>query len=137
MSACRKGKNKSVRYSSGVISLPETNEWYSVPEIADFLGVRQRDVRTLISDRRIFAMRRGENNALAISGDQLVEKDGHVEVLGSIRGTLMSLHDAGYSDEEAGAWMHRVDDELGETPLEALRAGRMHAVRRVIAGLAF
>lgn len=119
------------------MNVPSATEWYSIPEIADFLGVRQRDVRTMISERKLFAIRRGENNALAISGDQIVVGDGGAHALSSIKGTITALQDAGYSDAEVAEWMHRENDELGSTPMQCLRDGQTHAVRRAIAGLAF
>lgn len=126
-----------MRYCAGVTATPDPTEWYSIPEISEFLGLRQRDVRVMMADAKLFAVRRGVNNALAISGDQIVSDGATCVVLPAIRGTLMSLRDAGYSDEEAAQWMHRDNDELGATPMEALRSGKTHAVRRVIAGLAF
>lgn len=118
-------------------SLPDPHEWYSIPEIADFLGVRQRDVRSMIADNRLIAVRRGANDALAINGQQIAEKDGTYVPLPALRGTLISLHDAGFSTDEAISWLLRTDEELGQPPLDALASGHTHAVRRVIRGLAF
>jgi len=115
----------------------ETSEWLSIPEIAELLGVRQREIRNMLADNRLLAVRRGENNALMIPRGELTEKEGEITVLASLRGTVTALRDAGYSDDEAMNWLNRVDDELGETPLEALRSSRVKAVRRVIAALAF
>lgn len=136
-SACRQRIVKIASYILPVTSLPDPHEWYSIPEIADFLGVRQRDVRTMISDNRLIAVRRGENNALAINGQQIAEKDGIFVPLPALRGTLISLHDSGFSNDEAMSWLLRSDEELGQPPLDALVAGHTHAVRRVIRGLAF
>ncbi|AZN31007.1 DNA-binding protein [Flaviflexus salsibiostraticola] len=107
----------------------------SLPEVAEVLGIRLRDVRSLISDRRLLAVR--PTGPLVITSDQLVEVDGAWEVLGNLRGTLILLTDAGFSDDEAHEWLHRVEPELGETPIEALRAGKHRAVRRIVASLAF
>ncbi|WP_231871014.1 Rv2175c family DNA-binding protein [Peptidiphaga gingivicola] len=114
---------------------PET--WLSVPEAAEALGVAQRDVRNMLADRRILAVRRGEAAALAISSLTLVDEGGKAAVLPSLRGTLTALSDAGCSDEEAWRWLTAANGELGERPIDALRAGRVHAVRRAAATLAF
>lgn len=105
-------------------------EYYSIPEIADFIGVRQRDVRGMIRDNEILAVRRGENNALLIYGGQLVEKDGTLDVLGALRGTIIQLRDLGLDDEAIHDWIMTESDELGTSPLEALRNGNIHGVRR-------
>ena len=59
------------------------------------------------------------------------------EPLSSLRGTLLALHDAGFSSDEAVAWLLNENDELGERPIAALNAGRKSAVRRATQALAF
>ncbi|MDO5025646.1 MAG: Rv2175c family DNA-binding protein [Trueperella sp.] len=117
--------------------VPDPGEWLSVPEVAEVMQVRQRDVRQMLADKKIVAVRRGPNNAWYINAGQLIEKDGRVVAIPALRGTLISLSDAGYSAAESLNWLTTVDAELGQTPLETLRSGKIHAVRRVIAGLAF
>ncbi|MDO5724316.1 MAG: Rv2175c family DNA-binding protein [Flaviflexus sp.] len=107
----------------------------SLPETAELLDCRLRDVRTMLGDRRLLAVR--HDGPLVISSDQLVRTGEGYDVLGNLRGTLMLLADSGFSDEEADAFLHRTEPELGETPIAALRAGRHRAVRRVVVGLAF
>lgn len=111
--------------------------WLSVPEAAQALGVKQRDVRNMLADRKLIAIRRGESNALAISTLTIVERDGDHVILPSLRGTLVTLADGGFSDDEAWRWLTEVEPELGERPIDALRSGRVHAVRRIAAMLAF
>lgn len=89
----------------------------------------------MIADRRLIAVRL--DGPLVLPKDQFVEEDGVSVPLGNLRGTLTLLADAGYSDDEMYEWLYRVDEELGQTPMNALRAGGHRAVRRVIAGLAF
>lgn len=57
------------------------------------------------------------------------------EILPSLRGTLVVLSDAGLSDDEILEWLFRRDDSLGAVPIEALRTGSTHAVRRVAQAL--
>lgn len=114
-----------------------TDQWYSIPEIADLLGVRQRDVRAMIDDARLVARRQGENNALAINGAQLVDDGDKIVALRALQGTLTLLYDSGFTNEEALSWLLRDNDEIGQPPLAALRDGNVHAVRRAVAGLVF
>ncbi|WP_455952284.1 Rv2175c family DNA-binding protein [Arcanobacterium haemolyticum] len=120
-----------------MIKEPGYDEWLSIPEIADILNLRQRDVRTAVADHRLVAIRRGENNAWAVNGGQIIVKDGEAKILPSLHGTLIALQDAGFSSDESLAWLLRHDEELECAPLHALRDGKTHAVRRVIIGLAF
>lgn len=119
------------------MALPQMHEWLWLPDVAELLGVRGRDVRAMINDHRLVALRRGENNALAINGGQFVEKDGEVVPLPPLRGTLIQLADAGYTPEESLRWLMEYHDDLGMTPLEGLRGEKTHAVRRAIQFLAF
>lgn len=54
----------------------ELEIWLSIPEVAELLDVRLRDVRALVASNELLAVRRGESNALAIHRDQLVIEDG-------------------------------------------------------------
>lgn len=105
--------------------------WLSVPEVAQRLGVRQRDVRSAIADRRLLAARPGPAAAPAVPAELLVPgPDGTEVALPALRGTLIQLGDAGLTDDEVVAWLYRHDDALGSTPVAALRAGRTKSVRR-------
>ena len=117
--------------------LPEPSAWLSIPEAADLLGVRQRDVRSMLTEHALVAVRRGENNALAICGGEFVEKGGEIVALPALRGTLIQLADAGFSDDEALAWLLAPNEFLGLAPLDSLRQGNVKAVRRAIQFLAF
>ena len=105
----------------------------SIPEVAEALGARQRDVRTMLDDRTLLAVRRGENNALAVCSLELVEDGDRLMPLKPLRGTLTRLSDAGFTDDEAMQWLLEANDLLeGKRPIDLLRAGNIHGVRRVI-----
>ncbi|MET0481042.1 MAG: Rv2175c family DNA-binding protein, partial [Mycetocola sp.] len=53
-----------------------------------------------------------------------------------LRGTLVVLADARFTDEEAMEWMLSTEESLGTAPIDALRAGRKAEVRRVAQALA-
>lgn len=103
----------------------------SVPECAETLGVPLSRVREYLRERYLIAVRRGENNALYLPAGQIVDGDNGPEVLATVRGTIMVLADAGLSDDVIVEWLTTVKDELGETPLDALRSGKRAPVRRL------
>ncbi|WP_124054922.1 Rv2175c family DNA-binding protein [Arcanobacterium ihumii] len=111
--------------------------WLSIPEVADLLELRQRDIRSMLNEKKLIAVRRGENNALSIHPDLFVSTEGSTHILKPLRGTLIALSDAGFSDDEAMEWLLRPEPELGDSPLECLRTGNIHAVRRAISTLIF
>ncbi|WP_448072066.1 Rv2175c family DNA-binding protein [Georgenia yuyongxinii] len=113
--------------------------WYSVPEVADLLGLRQREVRAMLKDHRLLAVPHGPNAATSVPAEFLLVGDeaGAPGVLASLPGTLTLLADCGYDGDAAFRWLYTPNDELGSTPVQALRERRTHAVRRAAQTLAF
>ncbi|WP_062295409.1 Rv2175c family DNA-binding protein [Demequina maris] len=109
--------------------------WLTVPDFADRLGITPSAVREMLREGHLFAVRRGERQTLQIPADVIVEGDAGPEVLATLRGTLTLLHDVGMDDAECGDWLLAEEEELGMTPLEALRQGRRAHVRRVAQSL--
>ena len=105
--------------------------WLTVPELVDLLGISQSRVRRLFDERILLAVR--VDGVLKVPSDFIL--DG--EPLGDLRGTLVVLADAGFSDDEAMNWLLNSDESLGISPIEALRAGRKAEVRRVAQALGF
>lgn len=119
-------------------------DWLTLPEVAERLGTDVGKVRQMVADRRVLAVRCGEPAALRVPEAFLVP--GHLAnpaapahgpdvpawtVLASLQGTFTVLSDAGFSDDEAVAWLFTPDDSLPGTPIDALRAGRKSEVRRL------
>ncbi|HEY0249139.1 MAG TPA: Rv2175c family DNA-binding protein [Gryllotalpicola sp.] len=104
--------------------------WLTVPELVEILGVPPSRVRRLIEDRHLLAARR--DGVLVVPADFLSGN----EPLGELRGTLIVLADAGFSDEEAMRWLLDPEEALGAAPIDALRSGRKTEVRRVAQALA-
>ncbi len=100
--------------------------WLTLPDAAEHLGIDVGRVRRLLQDRFLVGVRRGERNVLQIPAALLAEGAPVPE----LRGTLIVLADAGFSDPEAVRWLFTPDDTLPGTPLDALRAGRKTEVRR-------
>lgn len=113
-------------------------DWLSLPEAAALLGWRLRDVRSALSERRLLATRPDGGGPPVIPREFLVAgPDGPtMTVLPSLRGTAILLADAGLNDDDAVRWLLAEDDVLGARPVTALRAGRIHEVRRAAQFLA-
>lgn len=50
--------------------------------------------------------------------------------LKSLRGTVTTLRDTGLADNEIVEWLMTNQPELGGTPVEILRSGNVHSVRK-------
>ena len=105
-------------------------EWLTVPDLVDILGIGVSRVRRLIEDRQLAATR--IDGVLQVPADFILNG----EPLSELRGTLIVLGDAGFTDDEAIEWLLAPDDSLGIAPIDALRAGRKAEVRRVAQALA-
>ncbi len=119
-------------------SVPVAVEWLTLPEVADVLGVRQRDVRAAIADHRLPACREGGRGPLRVPADflEVEPDDGRWGILPSLRGTATVLADAGLDTEASVAWLLAPESTLGASPVAALRAGRVREVRRAAQVLA-
>lgn len=106
-------------------------QYLTVPDLVELFGVPVGKVHRLVEEHYLAGLR--IDGVFRIPAEFVL--DG--EPLVGLRGTLLALHDAGYSDEEAITWLLADNDEIGERPVESLRAGRKAAVRRATQGLAF
>lgn len=107
------------------------HEWLPIPEVAERIGLGLSRIRRLIEERTLAAVR--VDGVLLVPALFLVGAEPQKD----LRGTLIVLQDAGYSEDEAVRWMLEPDDALGTSPIEALRAGRKAEVRRVAQALSF
>lgn len=105
-------------------------QWLTIPDLVESLGMGVSKIRRLIEDRSLLARR--------IDGvwqvPELFIRNG--EPLPELRGTLILLADARFTDDEAMDWLLEPEESLGASPIEALRAGRKAEVRRVAQALA-
>lgn len=106
-------------------------EAYTIPDLVELFGVSPGRVHRLIEDHYLATVR--IDGVLKVPAE-FVQAG---EPLAPLRGTLFVLLDAGFTQDEAITWLLTPNDELGERPVDALRAGRKSAVRRATQGLAF
>jgi uncharacterized protein len=109
------------------------DEWLTVPDVAERLGIDVQRVRQLIRDRRVLALRRGDPGHLEIPAAFV--RDG--VVLKGLPGMLTVLADAGYDDEAALRWLFTPDDSLPGSPVQALAENRGTEAKRRAQALAF
>lgn len=105
-------------------------DWLTTPDLVEVLGEPLGRVRRLLAEQHLVGSTR--NGAFAVPGLFIV--DGRP--LPSLRGTIIVLADAGFTDDEIIDWLLAEDDELGRTPIAALLDGHKSAVRRVARALA-
>ncbi|WP_373456788.1 Rv2175c family DNA-binding protein [Brevibacterium sp. 50QC2O2] len=107
--------------------------WLTYSQVGELMGESVNRVRRLVEDRTLVALKRGKPKEYYVPE---LFMDGSAP-LGSLRGTLITLGDSGFSDEEAVVWLFTDDPSLPGRPIDALRAGRKTEVRRRAQALAF
>lgn len=108
---------------------PVETEWLTLADLTEILGEPLGRVRRLLDEQHLVGSRR--HGALRVPSVFLMDD----APIGSLRGTLFVLHDAGFSDDEAIDWLLAPEESIGVAPIEALRAGRKSEVRRVAQAL--
>ena len=106
-------------------------DWTPLPDVAEQLGTDVVQVRQMLREHRLVALRRDQ--VLVVPA--LLVHDGHI--VKGLSGVLTLLADAGYSDEQAVDWLFRADDSLPGRPVDALRQNRGTEVRRRAQALGF
>lgn len=108
-------------------------DWLPLPDVAQLLDVSITKVHGLLDERALVALRVGDRRIRSVPAAFL--QDGHV--VESLKGTIIVLSDAGYSDEELITWLFTPDDSLRGRPIDALREGRKTEIRRRAQSLAW
>lgn len=122
------------------------DSWLPLPDVAERLGIDVGKVRRLLQDGRLLAVRHGERRILSVPERFLVPTAaGGWQIVPPLQGTLVLLHDAGFTDEEAIRWLFTPDESLavqgwdpGRVPaaIDALAAGHKTEIRRRAQALA-
>ncbi len=105
-------------------------EWLTLPDLVEILGEPLGRVHRLFDEQHLVGSRR--TGPLAVPALFLQED----RPLPSLRGTIIVLKDAGFSDDETIDWLLAVEESIGRSPIAALRDGHKSEVRRVARGLA-
>ena len=105
-------------------------EWLTMPDLVEVLDEPLGRVRRLIDEHYLVGSTR--SGVFAVPSVFIV--DGHP--LSSLRGTVIVLQDAGFTDDELIDWLLAEEESIGVAPIEALRRGRKSEVRRVAQSLA-
>lgn len=108
-------------------------DWLPLPDVAQLLDVSITKVHGLLDERALAALRVGERRIRSVPAEFI--QDGHV--VESLKGTIVVLADAGYSDEELIVWLFTPDESLRGRPIDALREGRKTEIRRRAQSLAW
>jgi excisionase family DNA binding protein len=101
------------------------DDWLTWAEAATVLGVTEAKVRTMVRDHELAAAVPAPGVPPSVPAGFLM--DG--EPVKGLRGLLTVLHDGGYDDREAIAWMH-LDLGLPGRPVDALRENRAAEAKR-------
>ncbi|WP_024355682.1 Rv2175c family DNA-binding protein [Leucobacter chironomi] len=109
---------------------PDT-PFLTMPDLVEIFDLAPGKIHRLIEDHHLAAVR--IDGVLSVPAEFV--QDGHP--LPPLRGTILVLRDAGFSNEETVAWLLSPNEELGERPIDSLLAGRKSAVRRATQALAF
>ena len=105
-------------------------EWLTTPDLVEILDEPLGRVRRLIAEQHLV----GSDRSGVFAVPSIFIVDGRP--LSSLRGTIIVLKDAGFTDDEVIDGLLEDDEELGRTPIAALLDGHKSAVRRVARTLA-
>jgi hypothetical protein len=103
-------------------------EWLTVPDIGERMGLRLSDVRQMIEDRLVLAVRVGPRRVVSVPAKFFNEEG----PLPELPGTFTVLGDSRMSDAQILRWLFTPDETLPVqgSPMDALLAGFKTEVRR-------
>lgn len=108
-------------------------EWLDWSEAGDLLGVSASKVRQLIREHQLAAAVPAPGAGQKVPAGLI--QDG--EIVKGVPGVLTVLHDGGYDDREALAWLFTADETIPGRPIDALRENRGSEVKRRAQAMAF
>ncbi|GAA0973006.1 DNA-binding protein [Nocardioides aquaticus] len=108
--------------------------WLTWAQAAERLGVTPAKVRTMIRDHELAAAVPVPGTGQQVPAD-FVDDEEMLPVKG-LPGILTVLHDGGYDDREAIAWLY-LDLDLPGRPIDALRENRGSEAKRRAQAMAF
>lgn len=119
------------RWHSGrvVDASPFSGEFLTVPDLVELFDISPGKVHRLIEERHLAAVR--IDGVLRVPAEFVRD----AEPLPALRGTLIVLADAGFSEEEQVEWLLSENEELRARPIDVLLSGSKSAVRRAAQSL--
>jgi Rv2175c C-terminal domain of unknown function len=108
-------------------------EWLDWGQASDLLGVSVSKVRQLIREHQLAAVVPAPGAGQKVPAALIM--DG--QIVKGVPGVLTVLHDGGYEDREALAWLFTADDTVPGRPIDALRENRGAEVKRRAQAMAF
>ncbi|MDQ4212950.1 Rv2175c family DNA-binding protein [Microbacterium sp. ASV81] len=115
---------------SAIETAPLPTDWLTLPDLVEILGESLGRVHRLFDEQYLVGSRR--NGPLAVPALFLQDD----QPLPSLRGTIIVLKDAGFSDDEVIDWLLAEEESIGRSPIAALRDGHKSEVRRIARTLA-
>lgn len=112
---------------------PLVEEWLDWAAVAEHLGVPTSKVRQLIREHQLAGAVPVPGEGVRVPAAFLA--DG--EIVKGVPGVLTVLHDGGYDDRHAIAWLFTPDDTIPGRPIDALRENRGAEVKRRAQSMAF
>lgn len=104
-------------------------------EAADKLGIVPRRIKQLWAEHDLLKV--VHDGKPHVPAECLIKDEYGWIPLPSLRGTIMMLLDAGFTDAEATNWIMTYQEELNERPIDSLRRNRIRDVRNAILPLTF
>jgi hypothetical protein len=110
--------------------LDAVQEWLTVPDVAERLGIRITRVHQLIREGALLGARR--DGVLLVPAELVpTDRTGQQENFGKhLLGVLNLLRDAKFTPEEALTWLYTPDDTLPGTPAANLATRPTEVKRR-------
>lgn len=102
-----------------------SSDLLTVPDAADALGVPVSRIHQYVRDGHLVATR--TTSGVRTIPASLIQDGAIVKSLSAV---ITLLRDARYGDDEIVEWLHRADDSLPGSPIDALRANRGSEVKR-------
>lgn len=123
------GKTWQTGGVNAAANTPVPAEWLTVPDLVEVLDESLGKVRRLFDERYLVGSKR--DGVFRVPAAFIAD----ARPLPSLRGTIIVLQDAGFTDDEVIDWLFADAEELGHPPIESLIAGRKSEVRRIAAAL--
>jgi hypothetical protein len=109
------------------------DEWWDWAQAADALGVSVTKVRQYIREHQLAGAVPAAGQGQRVPAALIQDGD----IVKGVPGVLTVLHDGGYDDRAAIAWLFTDDDTLPGRPIDALRENRGSEVKRRAQSMAF